>query len=201
MGQRTQILVVKENGKGEVKKTFWHHQWGYGRNMYLALMSLYIADYSKETFDKRYDFFKTAFPTIPGLYNITNDVPKKVLDAANINNLATIKRLFDYGDNNNGGMVVYIKEDPDGPYLSSDFKVGFLLGDEDKEENGEIAFSRWLTPAEYGSMNGGCKYSNKEFIEIVEKFCNYFGIKNIENNQTAEEVEEEYNELCKTENE
>lgn len=200
MGQRTQILVVKENGKGEVKKTFWHHQWGYGRNMYLALMSLYIADYSKNTFDKKYNFLDTSFPTIPELYNITDDVPKKVLDAADIDKLATIKNLFDYGDNNNGGMVVYIKEDPNQPYVSSDFKVGFLLGDEDKEENGEIAFSRWLTPAEYGRMNGGCKYSNKEFIEIVEKFCNYFNIKTFENKQSVEEVEKEYNELRKNEN-
>lgn len=201
MGQRTQILVIKENNKGKVKKTFWHHQWGFGRNMYLALMSLYIADYSKETFDKKYDFLKTSFPTIPGLYDITNDVPKKVLDDANIGHLATIKRLFDYGDNNNGGMVVYIKEHTDYPYMSSDFKVGFLLGDEDKEENNEIPFSRWLTPAEYGRMNGGCKYSDKDFIEIVEKFCNYFDIKNFENEQSVEEVEEEYKKLCDTDDE
>lgn len=207
MGQRTQILVIKENNKGEVKKTLWHHQWGFGRNMYLALMSLYIADYSKDTWDKDYDFFNTSFPTIPKLYDITDEVSKETLDAADINSLASIRRVFDVCDNNNGGMVVHITENGEN-YLQSHFKVGFLMGYEDeysKSMNGMEtynlenidqgkAFDRWLTPVEYGHINGGRKYSDPNFMEIVYKFCDYFGIESIKNNKSVEENEKEYQE-------
>ena len=161
MGQRTQIIVIKENNKGEVRKTVWHHQWGFGRIMYLALMSLYIGDYNKDTWAKGYDFFNTSFPLIPKLTNVTDEVPKDILEQANVNDLASIRQVIDYCDNNNGAMVVYIKENPTEKYLSSQFKVGFLMGFEDeyytstddnktynKRNIGEKPFSRWLTPLE-----------------------------------------------------
>ena len=191
MGQRTQIIVIKENNKGEVRKTVWHHQWGFGRIMYLALMSLYIGDYNKDTWAEGYDFFNTSFPLIPKLINVTDEIPKDILGQANVDNLASIRRVIDYCDNNNGAMVVYIKENPTN-YMTSQFKVGFLMGLEDEyytstydnetynERNiGEKAFSRWLTPVEYGRINGGNEYSDESFIEMIYKFCEYFEIETI----------------------
>ena len=203
MGQRTQIIVIKENNKGEVRKTVWHHQWGFGRIMYLALMSLYIGDYNKDTWAEGYDFFNTSFPLIPKLINVTDEVPKDILEQANVNDLASIRQVIDYCDNNNGAMVVYIKENPTN-YMTSQFKVGFLMGLEDEyytstydnetynERNiGEKAFSRWLTPVEYGRINGGNKYSDEDFIEMVYKFCEYFEIDTLKEDKPVEENEKE----------
>ena len=204
MGQRTQIIVIKENNKGEVRKTVWHHQWGFGRIMYLALMSLYIGDYNKDTWAEGYDFFNTSFPLIPKLINVTDEVPKDILEQANVNDLASIRQVIDYCDNNNGAMVVYIKENPTENYLTSQFKVGFLMGLEDeyytstydnktynKRNIGEKPFSRWLTPVEYGRINGGNKYSDEDFIEMVYKFCEYFEIDTLKEDKPVEENEKE----------
>ena len=204
MGQRTQIIVIKENNKGEVRKTVWHHQWGFGRIMYLALMSLYIGDYNKDTWAEGYDFFNTSFPLIPKLINVTDEVPKDILEQANVNDLASIRQVIDYCDNNNGAMVVYIKENPTENYLTSQFKVGFLMGFEDeyctstydnktynKRNIGEKPFSRWLTPVEYGRINGGNKYSDENFIEMVYKFCEYFEIETIKEDKPTEEDEKD----------
>ena len=203
MGQRTQIIVIKENNKGEVRKTVWHHQWGFGRIMYLALMSLYIGDYNKDTWAEGYDFFNTSFPLIPKLINVTDEVPKDILEQANVNDLASIRQVIDYCDNNNGAMVVYIKENPTN-YMTSQFKVGFLMGLEDeyytstyddkiynKRNIGEKPFSRWLTPVEYGRINGGNKYSDENFIEMVYKFCEYFKIETLKEDKSVEENEKE----------
>ena len=204
MGQRTQIIVIKENNKGEVRKTVWHHQWGFGRIMYLALMSLYIGDYNKDTWAEGYDFFNTSFPLIPKLINVTDDVPKDILEQANVNDLASIRQVIDYCDNNNGAMVVYIKENPTENYLTSQFKVGFLMGLEDeyytstydnktynKRNIGEKPFSRWLTPVEYGRINGGNEYSDEDFIEMVYKFCEYFEIETLKEDKSVEENKKE----------
>ena len=204
MGQRTQIIVIKENNKGEVRKTVWHHQWGFGRIMYLALMSLYIGDYNKDTWAEGYDFLNTSFPLIPKLINVTDEIPKDILGQANVDNLASIRRVIDYCDNNNGAMVVYIKENPTENYLTSQFKVGFLMGLEDeyytstydnktynKRNIGEKPFSRWLTPVEYGRINGGNKYSDENFIEMVYKFCEYFEIDTLKEDKPVEENEKE----------
>ena len=204
MGQRTQIIVIKENNKGEVRKTVWHHQWGFGRIMYLALMSLYIGDYNKDTWAEGYDFFNTSFPLIPKLINVTDEVPKDILEQANVNDLASIRQVIDYCDNNNGAMVVYIKENPTENYLTSQFKVGFLMGLEDeyytstydnetynKRNIGEKAFSRWLTPVEYGRINGGNEYSDEDFIEMVYKFCEYFEIETLKEDKSVEENKKE----------
>ena len=204
MGQRTQIIVIKENNKGEVRKTVWHHQWGFGRIMYLALMSLYIGDYNKDTWAEGYDFFNTSFPLIPKLINVTDEVPKDILEQANVNDLASIRQVIDYCDNNNGAMVVYIKENPTENYLTSQFKVGFLMGFEDeyctstydnktynKRNIGEKPFSRWLTPVEYGRINGGNKYSDENFIEMVYKFCEYFKIETLKEDKSVEENKKE----------
>ena len=203
MGQRTQIIVIKENNKGEVRKTVWHPQWGFGRIMYLALMSLYIGDYNKDTWAEGYDFFNTSFPLIPKLINVTDEVPKDILEQANVNDLASIRQVIDYCDNNNGAMVVYIKENPTN-YMTSQFKVGFLMGFEDEyrtspynnetynERNiGEKPFSRWLTPVEYGRINGGNEYSDEDFIEMIYKFCEYFEIETIKEDKPTEEDEKE----------
>ena len=106
MGQRTQVLVIKENRKGERRCTFLHNQWGFGRSMYMALIDMYLQDYHKDTCSRGYNFLKPVLvATDDNFYDITDEVPTKVLEDVNPDRFATIKRVFDFGDNNNGGMV------------------------------------------------------------------------------------------------
>lgn len=170
MGQRTQILVIKENNKGKLQAEFYHHQWGYGRNMYLAFMNCVIKDYGKDTRQNDYDFFKAHGIEGGGWHNWTEDVPKNVLQAADPEKFDTIQEVFKYGDNNNGGMVIYVREDKE-RYHPCTYKVGFLLGEEDVCD----PFSEWASPQEYGEYNRGSDYSDSEFVEIFDRFCKYFG--------------------------
>lgn len=199
MGQRVQVLVIKENKKGERKSTFFYHGWGIGRAMYFGLLDLFMQDYYKDTFRKGYDYLSPArFGTSEKYSDITANVPRKVLEDIDPDQFATIAHVFDWGDNNNGGMVVYMKENKEYDYYTSDFKVGFLLGPEDTHcvyDNGEEfnignddeSFARWLTPEEYGKMNGGSGYSDEEFVKIFNDFCRYFEITFFENTTTMEQ--------------
>lgn len=157
--------------------------------MYLGFMDLFMQDYAKETFDKSYNFHDCKFGTSTKFCNENEYVPEDVLNNADINDLDSIRKVFDYGCNNNGGMVVYIKEN-ETEYHGSHFKVGFLLGSEDTESeyDGEVynkgndkeAFARWLTPEEYGKMNGGSDYSDPEFVKLFTDFCKYFEVEYIQ---------------------
>ena len=186
MGQRTQVLIIKENNKGVKDTTVWHIQFGFGRVMPLILIENIIQEYFKDTFKKDYDFLNTGFDSIPKMFRIDNSIPSEILKNANIDDFASIVRVFDYCDNNNGGMVLYIKEN-ETPYLRSEIKVGFLLGEEDVYRKKDKAFSQWLNVAEYCKKNSGKDYSDTEFSTIMSKFCSYFEIKDIENTTTVEE--------------
>ena len=198
MGQRVQVLVIKENKRGERKATFFHHQWGIGRAMYFGLLDLFMQDYYKDIFRKDYNYLnRPRFVTNEKYYDITDDVPRKVLEDINPDDFATMVHVFDWGDNNNGGLVVYMKEDKKCEYHTSDFKIGFLLGPEDTHSvyedeeynigNDDKAFARWLTPAEFGALNINSDYSDEEFIQIFIDFCKYFEITFFENKTTPEE--------------
>lgn len=186
MGQRTQVLIIKENNKGVKDTTVWHIQFGFGRVMPLILIENIIQEYFKDTFKKDYDFLNTGFDSIPKMSRIDNGIPSEILKNANIDDFASIVRVFDYCDNNNGGMVLYIKEN-ESPYLRSEIKVGFLLGEEDVYRKKDKAFSQWLNVAEYCKKNSGKDYSDPEFSTMMSKFCSYFEIKDIENTTTVEE--------------
>lgn len=176
MGQRTQIIVVKENNNGERQIEVYHHQWGYGRNMYLALMGCVINDYNKNTFRDDYDFFKTHGIKNDAWSNVTDEISKEVLENVYLDEINTIKDVFSECDNNNGGMVIHVKENKNKFEMAS-YKVGFLLGYEDACD----PFESWASPQEYGENNGGSDYSDEDFVEMFDKFCKYFGIEYFDN--------------------
>lgn len=204
MGQVTHIMVIKENLKGEKKVKLLQHNWGYGRTMYLAFMDLFLQEYFADK-NADYDFFKVGIKPVTGNDRFIDmqeceayDFYERLfstLPTADINDIKTIKAIFDRLGNNNGGLVVYMLENNEiGEY--SKIKIGFLLGDCDCEYeeptgllrlercvinkgNDREPFERWLTPAEYGRMNGGRDYSDKEFVKMFEAFCKYFGIEYI----------------------
>lgn len=188
MGQRTQILLVKNKKDGSRSVNLYHLQWGFGRQMYLALMDLFISDYFRDTWPKDYSYDKDVFPKSVTALNRENNrynLPAEMVPNLNLNDIETIKEMFEYADNNNGGLVIEMTEPVDG-YSMSKFKIAFMLGSEDTEGeyDGEVynkgndkeAFSRYLTPAEYGRMNGGSVYSDEQFVKMFQDFCDYFEI-------------------------
>lgn len=188
MGQRTQILLVKNKKDGTRSVNLYHLQWGFGRQMYLALMDLFISDYCKDTWLKDYSYDKDVFPKSVAALNRENnryDLPAEIVQNLDLGDIQTVKDVFEYADNNNGGLVIEMTESGDG-YGMSDYKIAFLLGYEDTESeydsevyhkgNDKEAFSRYLTPAEYGRMNGGSSYSDEKFVKMFQAFCDYFEI-------------------------
>lgn len=178
MGQRTQIIVVKENNKGEKAIYGFHDQWGYGRSMYFAFMDIFMEDYGKDVFREGYDFL--AAPKMETRANVDRLDYFKEIEKHSPNVMSRCKALDRESlalliqsrcDNNNGALVVHIKED-EVRYHPSNFKIGFLLGREDATYKQE-AFNRWLTPIEYGKLNGGASYSDAEFCKIFDDFCQY----------------------------
>lgn len=181
MGQRTQILVIKESKEGKRNCTFMHNQWGYGRQMYLAVIDLFMQDYNRDKFIT--SFLEPAkIATNDKFYDVTDEVPSEVLEGVDPEKFETIKEVFEYGDNNNGGCVIYMKERE--ITEQTQFKIGFLLGqadiydgeDESCYGNDREAFARWLSPSEYGRMNGGNDFSDEDFTQIYRMFCKYFEI-------------------------
>lgn len=188
MGQRTQILLVKNKKDGSRSVNLYHLQWGFGRLMYLALMDLFISDYCKDTWPKDYSYDKDVFPkSVAALNRESNryDLPADIVQNLDLNDIETVKAVFEYGDNNNGGLVIEMTEAGDG-FSMSEFKIAFMLGREDteKEYDGKVynkgndkeAFARYLTPAEYGRMNGGRNYSDEKFVKMFQAFCDYFEV-------------------------
>ena len=192
MGQRTQILFVKKHNNGTQTAHVLHRQWGFGRQMYLAFMDLFISDYFKDTFKKDYSFDKDVMPfsAFPGNqleYNLEDKyMPKGLLENLDLNNLDSVREVFEHCDNNNGGMIIQMTEDKD-KWRGADYKIAFMLGSEDAykyDENDnritiEEPFSRYLTPAEYGEMNGGSDCSDAGFVKVFDDFCEYFGIERV----------------------
>lgn len=179
MGQRTQIIIIKENNAGKKQLYGFHDQWGYGRRMYLTLMDLVIMDYNKDTFRKGYNFLEKPQFVNPNLQyleyleKVAEERPSLIEDCMNLDNKAIGCLLDNYCDNNNGAMVVYFKENYP-IYENALIKVGFLLGWEEACKSG--AFTKWRTPREYGKENCGSTYSDDDFIEMFEKFREYFDI-------------------------
>lgn len=176
MGQRTQILVIKERNNGERKVSFHHHQWGFGRVMYLAAMDLIMQDCNRD-YDWKDRWFteEAKFPTNSRISNETPYIPRWVLEAVSPADFKSIMRVFAFGDNNNGGMVIHVKQDED-HFNRSHFTIGFLLGPEDCRRTTDTEFSRWLTPAEYARLNRGSEYSDDEFVEMFRQFTDYFEV-------------------------
>lgn len=200
MGQRTQMLIIKHSRDGQKKVEFYHHQWGYGRNMFLAVMFLYMRYYGTSSLGyctgagkpeerraamERDFIFEVGNLDGMGGFIHENTGPywkerwQDILDRADINDIDSIYDACEMGDNNNGWCVVDITPS-ENRYGNPKFKVGWLLGREDAygyRESGRR--DGWVTAEKYAKSHGGGAYSDGEFVRMYLSFCGYFGIKDI----------------------
>lgn len=201
MGQRVNIILIVEDKEENKKVTVYHDQWGIGRKSLLNLLSIHHAFYNKGYNDK----FIEVVNLDPKRSDVYNEY-EFYYDKENVQKENDIRFPFEnflvpkwigefinsHCDNNNGAMVVYVKEKKtDNPFMFDyDFKYGFLLGSEDayhvyewegkdevcNEENKHFgdAFSRWLTLDEWCGLDINKTYADEEFKEIIQKYATYF---------------------------
>ena len=145
MGQRSQIIVLEKrvrNGKEEISiRAVYHNQWCYGAG-FLSMLSdvLNAWDLALKT-KKKEEYFRMPtlrdtinycnskeFPHLRGYYDITDEGFK---------DKKTIRKVFEFCDNNNGFIVLLLNGDK----LSYDI----VSGTEDTEKNGSITAKQYLS--------------------------------------------------------
>ena len=135
MGQRTNILLQIEARNGSHLNQVYHLQWGCRKNMPMAFLHILSSRYFKP---------------------LTTDIFEHFAKAIHLDGIEVV----DHCDNNNGAMVVIISEGAK-ECLYPTYKVGFLLGPENIED--ESPFCRWVATNEF--MQHQPRYK-KEYDDI-----------------------------------
>ena len=206
MGQRTQIILVTEDFEGNKSVRIYHDQWGIGRKPILNIMDVFHRLYNRERFksitdtvfmdeeasgicleyETRYDGEGGIVPreTSNGVEQL--DIPfRSFLEPSEIGKILTANC-----DNNNGALVIHIKEErkPDRFFPECNFRFGFLMGEDDAcdEENSRFGeeFSRWLSLEEWCSLPINMDYADERFVKVVSEFVGYFGLEEFCNTDT-----------------
>ena len=141
MGQRTNLLLQIEGRSGARLNKVYHLQWGYRKKLPMAFLHLLSSRYFHQ---KKADIFQSfaSVLDLEGLVVIGN------LDWSryDFNKLEDCQEALSHCDNNNGAMVVIVKEHKD-EYTYPNFKLGFLLGKEGLE--GDTPYSHWAATEEF----------------------------------------------------
>ncbi len=135
MGQRTAFLIKRTYWNGKVNIRLVHHQWGIGRVMHNHFIKDFMEMVTYRGFqDKTLKDFMKIIDDENSLY-LERTFKKSNRYIPDVFNKKVIKRYFDKTDNNNGGMIIDIKETPSDkePYSLKieDLKIGFIVGDEE----------------------------------------------------------------------
>ncbi len=112
----------------------------------------------------------------------------------------TIKRYFNKTDNNNGGMIIEIKEKPSdkkpwGLNIES-VRIGFVVGWEECEYDyktdkyiGEKPFEKLYTGEEYVKISCGGEYAYPEFLEMWQGFIKNFEIEEVSDSKLLDNLD------------
>ena len=142
MGQRTQLLVQIEGRSGGRLNKVYHLQWGHRKKLPMAFLHILSSRYFRPEGADIFQAFKDVLKIMDGL----NDIDSRDWSIYDFNKLEDCKKALSHCDNNNGAMVVIIKEHHD-KYTYPNFSLGLLLGPEGLE--GDSVFSRWVTTEEF----------------------------------------------------
>ncbi len=199
MGQRTAFLIKRTYWNGDVNIRLVHHQWGIGRVMHNNFMRAFmemvtyrgyeektLKDFMQIIDDKNYLYVERTFKK-------SNRYQPDVFDKK------VIKRYFNRTDNNNGGMIIDIKEKPsDKAPWSLDIesvKIGFVVGDEECNYDykadkyiGDKPFEKLYTGEEYVKISCDGEYAYPEFLEMWNGFTKQYEIEEVTDTQEVKEV-------------
>gem|GEM_PF-5320865 len=176
MGQRTMFYTVAEDRDGNKWLRSYYCHDGSGRLMPLVAMKCII-----NSFMRSYNW-KTHVSRI-GI-----DVPEDVMKNEHFLILGSEAELTPqyFGklavDNNNGAMVLFIKESENALQYDN-YKIGFLLGPEDEkyEQGLGKAWERWLTLDEWCGMEVNRGGADKKFLTWFHGFMEEFEVEEMAN--------------------
>lgn len=173
MGQRTNILLSIENKDGARLNKVYHLQWGYGKIMPVILLNILSGQYIGVGKEKQ-DFFISVVPQTDEVYELQRDY-----SSFDFTQLEDCQKVLHHCDNNNGALVLCIKE-LEALFRLQDVKYGFLLGPEELPHN-EAPFSRWVTLEEFLTRQPRYEEIDIFFARIFNQMMQFFNAKSISN--------------------
>lgn len=198
MGQRTAFLIKRTFWNGDVNIRLVHHQWGIGRVMHNNFIKDFFKMITDRTFNTSLKDYMKIIDDEHSLYlertfKSTNRYIPDVFDKK------VIKRYFDKTDNNNGGMIIEIKEkrSEKEPFYTEieDLKISFVVGWEECDYDykndlwlGDKPFERLYTGEEYVKISCDGQYAYPEFLQMWNGFIKQYEIQEITDTETKEEA-------------
>ena len=198
MGQRTAFLIKRTYWDGRVNVRLVHHQWGIGRVMHHNFIKAFMELMTDRNYEKSLKDFMTVINHEDSLY-LEQNFKKDNSRIPNVFDSKVIKRYFNKTHNNNGGMIIDIKEkqsdkQPYGTYLEH-LKISFILGfeecdyDYDKHRHiGEKPFENLYTGEEYVKISCGGEYACPKFVEYWNAFVQHYEIEELAKSKIVEQV-------------
>lgn len=199
MGQRTAFLIKRTYWNGKVNIRLVHHQWGIGRVMHNNFMRAFMEMVTDRSFQGKTlkDFMKIIDDE--GSLYLEKNFRKGSLSTPDVFDKKVIKRYFNKTDNNNGGMIIEIKEKPSdkqpwGLDIES-VKIGFIVGWEECDYDykadkytGDKPFEKLYTGEEYVKISCDGEYAYPEFLEMWNGFIKQYEIEEVTDTQEVKEV-------------
>lgn len=198
MGQRTAFLIKRTYWNGKVNVRLVHHQWGIGRVMHHNFMKAFLAMITDRNYSKTLKDFMTIIDDEYSLY-FEKNFRKNSKYIPDVFDKKTIKRYFNKTDNNNGGMIIDIKEkQSDKEPCRADIenvKISFVVGWEECEYNyntdkwiGDEPFSKLYTGEEYVKISCDGEYAYPEFVSMWNGFIQNFEITEISDSHATNDL-------------
>lgn len=183
MGQRTQIILIRESRNGTRKINVMHFQNGIDDRMLLAFTSIITAHELAPWYYKDYNFndgdgINDTFGS--RAFDITTEFEPELLSSIDPDDITTVQAVFNRCDNNNGGMVIHAKEtyDKENYHHEVSYRIAFLLGWEQTDED-KKPFSEYIDAEQYMQAIHGDSYD--AFVYAFEQFCAHFNVNYIQN--------------------
>lgn len=198
MGQRTAFLIKRTYWNGKVNVRLVHHQWGIGRVMHHNFIKAFLAMITDRNYSKTLKDFMTIIDDEYSLY-FERNFRKNSKCIPDVFDKKTIKRYFNKTDNNNGGMIIDIKEkqsdkEPYRAYIE-DVKISFVVGWEECEYDyntdkwiGDEPFSKLYTGEEYVKISCDGEYAYPEFVSMWNGFIQNFEITEISDSHVKNDL-------------
>lgn len=200
MGQRTAFLIKRTFWDGSINVRLVHHQWGIGRVMHNNFMRAFMEMVTYRGFEeKTLKDFMTIIDDKYSLY-LEKNFRKGSKGIPDVFDKKVIKRYFNKTDNNNGGMIIEIKEKPSdkkpwGLDIES-VKIGFVVGWEECEYDyktekyiSDKPFEKLYTGEEYVKISCDGEYANPEFLEMWQGFIKNFEIEEVSDSKLLDNLD------------
>ncbi len=198
MGQRTAFLIKRTYWNGKVNVRLVHHQWGIGRVMHNHFIKSFMEIITNRAFEKTLKDFMTIIDDKYSLY-FERNFRKGSLAIPDVFDKKVIKRYFNKTDNNNGGMIIEIKEKPSDkePLFTNieSIRISFVVGWEECDYDyktdkwiGDEPFSKLYTGEEYVKISCDGEYAYPEFLQMWNGFIKQYEIEELTDTQEVKEA-------------